>query len=121
MKQFEKLLDQYRPHAVVLEYRKPSSKPKSDRAGILSENMRGFASNRGIDVHVYSRAEVAALVSNENAKRSDVVEAVAKRFPILCDRLPSKRKRWQAEDGRRCLFDAAALGIAHYRITRRDS
>jgi Holliday junction resolvasome RuvABC endonuclease subunit len=122
MRRFEKLLNLYHPAAIVLEYRNPSKADENDRAWILCQNMRGFASNRDIDVYVYTRAEVgAALVSKEKATRRTIVEAVADLLPILRDRLPSKRKRWDSEDGRRCLFDAAALGIAHYRITRRDS
>jgi Holliday junction resolvasome RuvABC endonuclease subunit len=122
MKHFEKLLNQYHPKAIVLESGGPSDKVKVVRAELLSQNMRGFAANRDIDVYLYSRAEVGtALVSDENATRRTIVESVADLLPILRDRLPSKRRRWDSEDGRRCLFDAVALGIAHYRITRRDS
>jgi hypothetical protein len=121
MVRFEKLLDQYQPRAVLLEKEDPNGSPASDRVRLLSRDMRGFAANRDIEVHVYSRAEVAVtLVLDENATRSAVVEATADILPILRDRLPSPRKPWQSEDGRRCLFDAAALGIAHYRITHRD-
>ena len=122
MRRFEKLLTQYCPKAIVLEYRDPGDAAEDDRGWVLYQNMRGFAANRDIDVHVYTRAEVGtALVSDENARRRTIVEAVADLLPILRNRLPTKRKRWDSEDGRRCLFDAAALGIAHYRITRRDS
>jgi Holliday junction resolvasome RuvABC endonuclease subunit len=122
MRRFEKLLTQYSPTAIVLEHRKPNDKAENDRAWIFYQNMRGFAANRDIAVHIYSRAEVgAALVSDKNATRRTIVEAVADLLPMLRDRLPLKRKRWDTEDGRRCLFDAAALGIAHYRITRGDS
>lgn len=121
MTRFGKLIDLYRPKAILLEVNESAEAAPRSRVALLTQDMRGFAANRDIDVHVYSRAEIAtALLSNENASRGDVVEAVADLLPILRDRLPSPRRPWQSEDGRRCLFDAAALGIAHYRVTRRD-
>jgi hypothetical protein len=122
MTRFGKLIDLYRPKAILLEVNNSPEAGPRNRVAALAQDMRGFAANRDIDVHVYSRAEVAtALLSNEHVSRGDVVEVVAELLPILRDRLPSPRRPWQSEDGRRCLFDAAALGIAHYRITRRES
>ena len=119
MKHFGKLLEEYRPRALVLESRNMSDESKVGRAGLLAQSMRGFAANHDIDVYVYSRAEVgAALVSNASAKRDDVVKAVAKLLPVLSDRVPSERKNWESLDDRRCLFDAAALGLTHYSVTR---
>ena len=122
MKHFEKLLDQYRPRVLVLESRSATGNAKSGRAALLAQSMRGFAANHDIDVYAYSRVEVgAALVSNKSAKRDDVVKAVAKLLPVLNDRVPSERRNWESLDDRRCLFDAAALGLTHYLVTRPDA
>ena len=119
MMRFGKLLDLYQPKAILFEVNVATEKAKSGRVAVLGQDMRGFAASRDIEIHLYSRAEIAAaLLSDENASRRAVVELVADLLPILRDRLPSPRKPWQSEDGRRCLFDAAALGIAHYRLTR---
>lgn len=122
MTRFGRLLDMYRPEAVVLEANEGPKATVPGRVGILLQDMKGFAASRAIDVHAYSRAEVAAtLVADESANRSDVARVVADLLPILRDRLPPPRRKWQAIDERRCLFDAAALGITHYRLTRSDS
>jgi len=122
MTRFGKLIDLYRPKAILLEVNDSPEDVPRNRVATLAQDMRGFGVNRDIDVHVYSRAEIAtSLLSNEHASRADVVEVVAELLPILRDRLPPPKRPWQSVDGRRCLFDAAALGIAHYRITRRNS
>jgi len=122
MTRFGKLIDLYRPKALLIEVNDSPEAGPGNRVAVLAQDMRGFAANRDIDVHVYSREEIAStLLSDEHASRDDVAEVVAELLPILRDRLPSPRRPWQNVDGRRCLFDAAALGIAHYRITRRNS
>jgi len=121
MMRFGKLLDLYRPKAILLEVNDPPEEARRGRVAFLVQDMQGFAANRDIDIHVYSRIEIAtALLSDEDASRGAVVKVVADLLPILRDRLPSPRRPWQSIDGRRCLFDAAALGITHYRVTRRD-
>jgi len=77
MTRFGKLIDLYRPKALLIEVNDSPEAGPGNRVAVLAQDMR--------------------------------------------DRLPSPRRPWQNVDGRRCLFDAAALGIAHYRITRRNS
>jgi len=118
MARFEKLINQYRPSSIVLEKLEANTSPTGDRVRILAENMSGFASNRDIDALVYSRADIGEVLAHDKkATRRTVAYAVAEILPILRDRLPPARKLWQPEDGRQCLFDAAALGITHYALT----
>jgi Holliday junction resolvasome RuvABC endonuclease subunit len=122
MSRFGKLLDLYRPAVVVLEKNPESANKNLDRVQLLAKTMGGVASGRDIALHVYKRTEIArAITANESAKRGDVARAVALLFPILRDRLPSPRKPWQTEDNRRSLFDAAAIGVAHYKLTGRET
>jgi Holliday junction resolvasome RuvABC endonuclease subunit len=119
MVKFEKLLNQYQPRAVVFE--KFEGAVRSDRQRLLAKTMIGFAANRDMETLIYSRADVGtAIVRKEAATRHAIASAVADLLPILRDRLPPARKLWQPEDGRQCLFDAAALGITHYVVTQRD-
>jgi Holliday junction resolvasome RuvABC endonuclease subunit len=119
MKRFQRLVDQYRPLSVVLEKTKMKESTRASRANLLMQDMRGFADNRDLDVSVYTQEEIAsALLANKKATRHEVADAAANMLPILRHRLPSARKPWETEDGRRCLFDAAALGLTHYVVTR---
>jgi len=120
MRRFEKLLNQYRPTTVVMEKPSPERKGVSTRVRLLAKTMRGFAENRDIDVYVYARSEVALTVAgDEAATRHAVAQTVAVQLPILRHRMPPKRKPWLPEDDRQSLYDAAALGIAHYTMTHR--
>lgn len=119
MARFKQLLDQYQPSALILEKFEQSDSRRSERIRLLAQTMRGFANNHDMDTPVYSREEVsAALTGSTKASRHTVALAVAEQLPILRHRLPNARKLWQSEDNRQCLFDAAALGITHFRLTR---
>lgn len=121
MRRFARLLGQYQPTALVLEKPSPSRKGTSSRARMLTQTMRGFAQNRDIDVPIYTRSEVSlAVTGDEEATRHAVALAVAAQLPILLHRMPPKRKPWLPEDDRQSLYDAAALGIAHYILTHRS-
>jgi Holliday junction resolvasome RuvABC endonuclease subunit len=120
MAKFEKLLNQYQPSAIILEKSDDGESLRNNRIRLLVQTMRGFASNRDIDALVYSRTAVGAAVADDaSATRYAVACAVSNHFPILRHRLPPARKLWLPEDDRQCLFDAAALGITHYALTRR--
>jgi Holliday junction resolvasome RuvABC endonuclease subunit len=122
MVRFKQLLDQYQPSALILEKFEESDSRRGERIRILGKTMRGFANNRDMDTLVYSREEVSVAVSGRTkASRHTVALAVAEQLPILRHRLPQARKLWQSEDNRQCLFDAAALGITHYTLTRPHS
>ena len=122
MARFKQLLDQYQPAALILEKFGKRNSKRSERIRLLAKTMRGFANNRDMDTLVYSRAEVsAAVTATTKASRHTVALAVAEQLPVLQHRLPKARKLWTSEDDRQCLFDAVALGITHYRITRPHS
>jgi len=121
MRRFEKLLNQYRPSAVVLEMSGPTRKGVSSRVRLLAKTIRGFAENRDIAVHLYTRSEISlAVAGDENATRHGVAKAVAAQLPILRHRMPPVRKPWMPEDDRQSLYDAAALGITHYTLTHKS-
>lgn len=46
--------------------------------------------------------------------KHDIARMVARRFPELSWRLPSKRKAWQSEPPRQLIFDAASLGVVFF-------
>jgi len=119
MKRFKQLLDQYQPSVLILEKFEENDSNRGERIRELAQTMQGCADNRDMDTPVYGREEVSAAVTgNPKASRHVVARAVSERLPILRHRMPEPRKLWQSEDNRQCLFDAAALGIAHHVLTR---
>jgi hypothetical protein len=49
----------------------------------------------------------------EKLTKYERAQAVIKRFPILTQKLPPKRKPWESEDHRMSMFAAAALAMAY--------
>jgi hypothetical protein len=118
MRKFKQLLDQYQPSTLVMEKFEKDDSRRGERIRELAQTMRGFAENRDMDTPVYGRAEVSSVVTGDaRSSRNSVARVVSERLPILRHRLPETRKLWQSEDTRQCLFDAAALGLAHQALT----
>ena len=119
MRRFEALLNQYQPVVVVLEEFAQDKSRRGDRIQQLAKTMSGFARNRDIDVAVYSREAVGRRVAGDRqAKRHAIAEAVCEQFGIFRLRMPNKRDLWQSEDSRQSLFDAVALAMTHFGVSR---
>jgi Holliday junction resolvasome RuvABC endonuclease subunit len=117
LERFAELLDGYKPSVLVLEKVSKEDARHSNRIHELEEAMRGMANSRGIEIHTYDRGEVGLVVTgNEKATRHEIAVAVSEQVPIPRSRLPKKRKLWEPEHHRQCLFDAAALGITHIHL-----
>jgi Holliday junction resolvasome RuvABC endonuclease subunit len=122
MRRFQELLDRYHPSAVVLETFEGANSRRGQRMQDLARMMSGAAASRDIDVAIYPRALVGRLVAHDaHAERRMIADAVCEVLPILRFRLPPKRRPWQTEDMRHCLFDAAALAITHFAVSRPSS
>jgi antirestriction protein ArdC len=79
--------------------------------------MTHLALLHGIDAVVYPRDKVQALFGRAGAAtRHEVARAIAARLTALSHRLPNKRRRWEPEDARQSLFDAAALAHTYYAL-----
>lgn len=117
MKRFQQLLDQYQPTILLLEKFAGPGVRRNDRLRDLAASMQGTATSRDMGTHIYSRADIGRLVAgNPKTTRHKVALAVSERLPFLKMRLPNERKVWESEKERQCLFDAVALGIAHYAL-----
>jgi len=122
LERFAELLDTRKPSALVLEKLNADDGRYTDRTHELFDAMRGMAKSRGIDVHVYDRGEVGMVVAGDHkATRHALAQAVVEQIAIPRSRLPRKRKLWDPEDHRQCLFDAAALGITHILLSEGQS
>jgi Holliday junction resolvasome RuvABC endonuclease subunit len=114
---FERLLNRYEPAVLVLEEFEGRD-GRADRIQMLCRQMIHLAASRGMDTPVFRRAAIRAVFSGAGATtRYEIAQVIAQHINSLSHRLPSKRKRWQSEDARQSLFDAAALALTHFGVT----
>src|SRR5258708_4726729 len=105
----EGLLDKYRPRSFVLERFDEAASRRKPRIRVLYRILIACAEHRGIAVHRYARAEIAAALGIESApQRQGVAEAVASRIEALRPRLPRPKKIWLGERHHMGLFCAVA-------------
>lgn len=113
----EALLERLTPETLVLEAYEPPSAKRADRLTRLCQAISALATDRGADVAIYSRADIAACFLDVGARtRDEIALAVVRHIDVFRHRLPKRRKPWQAEDARMALFSAAALVLTHYRL-----
>ncbi len=121
MKRFQKLVERYHPSALLLEAFGEEDSARNERIRTLADTMRGYAQAHGMDVAVYDRKAVGrALLGRPAATRHEIAEAVGERFPFLLARLPQRRRLWHSERAAQCLFDAVALGLTHFALTKQQ-
>ena len=113
----ERLLTRYQPSVIVLEQfdRRPARRAVRIKALCLAITQLG--NHRGIEVRVYNRAVIRTCFVTSGARtRYEIASAIAALIDVFRHRLPRARKRWQSEDCRQSLFDAAALAITHFAV-----
>jgi hypothetical protein len=115
LKALKKLIDRYRPQALVIENTSRVRSRRVERIRRLHRMIRHLAKAEQVDAYRYTRSEVRARFASVGAIRKDeIAEAIATVIPAFAHRLPPKRKIWMSEDPRQSLFDAAALGLTYY-------
>ena len=102
------LLDQYGPDIVVVKEPRTSTLRKMVRV------ITNLAQCRRIPVRRVSGVWVQSAFPDQSHNKYQIATAVAKRYPELSPRLEPRRKLWQAEKYSMSIFDAAAIGTAHF-------
>lgn len=68
----------------------------------------------GASIRLVPRARLTSLVATLGAtNKTQLADALIRRFPVLAGRKPPHRQIWQSEDARWAIFDALALATAH--------
>lgn len=113
--QFEKLLTDFRPDAVVLEDAEAPGSRRRHRVRQLIEALLALARERNLEVHVIPRSKVIERFSSEDthATKYSIAKRLTIHFPELGEKLPPPRKPWQSEDERMSIFDALALAVTY--------
>jgi Holliday junction resolvasome RuvABC endonuclease subunit len=112
---FEKLLDRFRPDAVVLEDTAAPGSRRQPRIRRLIEALSKLARERGIAVFTVARTAILKCFSSADAKatKQSIATQLAEGFPQLRPKLPPARALWESEDERLSIFDALALAVTH--------
>jgi hypothetical protein len=113
--QFEKLLTDFRPDAVVLEDTAAPGSRRRHRVRRLIDDLLTLARKRDIAVHAFARSAVIDRFSSADtrATKYSIAKQLTIHFPDLAQKLPPPRKPWQSEDERMSIFDALALAVTY--------
>ncbi len=113
----EHLIVRFDPHCIVTEDWTDTSSRRSARVKHLYRDVEKLADRANLDCYAYPWLMVFKVFADAKPHtRHDIAIVLADVFPALKRRLPPKRKAWLPTDPRQALFDAAALGIAHYAV-----
>jgi Holliday junction resolvasome RuvABC endonuclease subunit len=111
----EKLISRYEPEVLVLEAFEKGRSKRADRIARLGRGIVALATDRSIEVAIYTRGEVKACFARVGAvSRQEIAEAVSRHLPALRHKMPKPRKPWESDHPRMALFSAAALILTHY-------
>ncbi|HEV7227765.1 hypothetical protein [Brevundimonas sp.] len=113
----EALIERLSPETLVLEAFDRRYSVRRDRVARLSRAIIALATSRGVEVAIYTRADVTASFADAGARtRYEIAQTVARHVPAFDQKLPKRRKAWHAEDPRMAAFSAGALVLTHYRL-----
>jgi len=111
----ERLLQRYRPSALVLQDTSERGTVRTKRIRKLNRAVRELADGNAIAVFVFSRAQVREYFASFSVPtKQGIAEAIAKHVPAFERYLPPVRRAWMSEDSRMGLFDAAALILTFF-------
>jgi Holliday junction resolvasome RuvABC endonuclease subunit len=112
------MFDRLQPETLVLEAFDQRFSDRQPRVARLCRAIVALAADRGVDIAIYTKKEVASAFGPVGARsRQEIAEAVARHIEPLRHRLPARRKPWQCEDRRLSLFSAAALILTHFQLS----
>ena len=111
---FERLLNRYEAAVLVLE----QFDDKTNTGERIQQFCRAavdLAQCRGTEVRVLRHSRVKTCFASMGAvTRMEIAQAVGQRLEMFRTRLPHVRKRWQSDDGKMGLFNAAAAAITYF-------
>jgi len=120
-----RLLDSYRPHALLVpEIKAVGTRGRSASSRLVIRTLTREAAKRGIAVHVISKTEMKAWLTtptgNPARNSREVNREVLKEYPELVAVLPLPRSRiWEPEQYFTPLFNVVAMYMTWARIMSR--
>ena len=115
IRKVEELFERFLPETLVLEAFERMNSSRADRIARLCRAIHSLATDRGIDVAVYTRRDVKQCFAGVGAvTRDEIAAAVVRHVDALRHWLPKARQPWESEHRRLAVFSAAALVLTHY-------
>ena len=111
----EAMIQEVRPGAVVIENWFHESCRRSGRVRELLCEIAVVAHKGGATARVYSRRHIREAFGELGKTKDTIAKAIADSLPALKPWLPPKRRIWESEHYSMAIFEAAALGVTHYR------
>lgn len=105
------LLDEFNPSLVI---HNDSRSRKSKWKLKIGDALLQESQKRRIPVRHITRSMVKKAFQHHNENKHEIATVLAEQYTALESKLPSKRKCWQSEDYRMSIFDAVAVGVAHF-------
>lgn len=114
-KRLSSLLKLHSPSVMVLNQERWDLGQTNQHMRALVEMTKSEAIVHSVQIRLLRDAKVRESFRHMDCEtRSEIAEALARIFPELASHVPPKRRAWQAEHPRMIVFDAIALGLAHW-------
>lgn len=114
-RKFFRLVNFHSPSYVVLRLAPIGSDKRNQRALRVARILRQSAKRRSLSIRCLTRDKVKKYFHAQGLTTKYLVASrMAQMFPDLEWKLPPQRKKWQREAYNMCVFDAAAVGVAHF-------
>lgn len=107
------------PGDLVVEAAHDPASRRSRRARDLIDRIGRFAEDQGVRLRPYRRRDVDRVFRPLGAVNKDeIASAVAKLIPELAPRQPKRRRIWESEHYGMAIFEAAALALTHFALSK---
>jgi hypothetical protein len=116
LRMVKELIDQYRPHVLVLENVSGKDSRRRTRVRELLQAIRETARQLGVKVMAETPERVRAAFT---PKKDTIAAALAGRFPELASRLPKPRTLTMPEHSAMPVFDATAFAMTFFHFRNR--
>lgn len=119
LKKIAGLIELYDPQIIVLENTTCQESCRGLRIQALILDIVKLALHKRIKTRSFSRLQIKkAFSSSGTITKYQIAVAITERFPELAPRLPRIRKSWMSEDERMSIFDAVALALCFYIVSK---
>lgn len=114
-KRLDVLLKLFSPSAIVLKKERWNRVHGNPHLQPLAQAILQIACNHSVPIHLVGQDGLRETYMKLGCEtRENIAITLARIFPELLWSLPPKRKAWEAEHNRMCVFDAIALGFSYW-------
>jgi glutamate/tyrosine decarboxylase-like PLP-dependent enzyme len=113
-----KMIDRYKPLVLVIEDWADGACRRSARILALYAELSELARKKSVQLVRISKQRLHGYFKSVvPTTKYEIALAVARLIPAFSFQIPPVRRIWMSEDPRQTLYDAAALGLAHFAAT----